>query len=413
MSRHFRNNFKDYETGDERVFEEKKEKIVELIRKYVELIVENTKPRKNERNRRGDLYVGDAGIAFMFTKLHQFDPNLVRNALELGKLYIESAKKNLSSKPCAFLCGNAGIFAVSAVVNHLNGQKSAEKADIDTYLESLPKCLDPKFGDDDNTGDEFLVGRAGFLSGMYYINEEIDENCIENDKILELCNFMLNSGRNFSSEQQLDIPLMYQWHGKKYLGAAHGISAILFTLLRSSWFSKSTENDEFSNISHTKLADIKNSIDYLLRFQAADGNFPTKFDSDDKHLVHWCHGSPGFIILYAKAYLVFKEKSYLEACVRCADNIWHQGLLLKGPGICHGIAGNGYAFLLMFRLTNNPKYLHRAHKFAEFLETDDFKRHSRTPDRPFSLFEGIAGTVCFLIDLMTPEKAAFPFMNVF
>jgi hypothetical protein len=93
--------------------------------------------------------------------------------------------------------------------------------------------------------------------------------------------------------------------------------------------------------------------------------------------------------------------------------IWKKGLLKKGPGICHGVAGSGYAFLLLHRLTNDDKHLYRAMKFAGFLTSEDFINQSRTPDRPLSLFEGIAGTVCFLIDLLQPEKAEFPFMNVF
>jgi hypothetical protein len=37
--------------------------------------------------------------------------------------------------------------------------------------------------------------------------------------------------------------------------------------------------------------------------------------------------------------------SYLAAASRAADTLWERGLLRKGVGLCHGIAGNGYAFL--------------------------------------------------------------------
>lgn len=84
----------------------------------------------------------------------------------------------------------------------------------------------------------------------------------------------------------------------------------------------------------------------------------------------------------------------------------------KGPGICHGVAGSGYAFLAMFRLTQDIKYLYRAHRMMEVLTTP-FAKKMRQPDCPFSLYEGLAGTVCFFIDLMYPESGSFPFMNVF
>lgn len=133
----------------------------------------------------------------------------------------------------------------------------------------------------------------------------------------------------------------------------------------------------------------------------------------EKRLVHWCHGAPGLIHLLAKACRIFKDKRYLEACRKAADLLWEKGLLRKGSGICHGIAGNGYAFLVLFRLTKEDKYLHRAVKFVEFLDSAEFKNDARTPDRPHSLYEGNAGTVCYLLDVLRIENASFPFLNVF
>lgn len=103
----------------------------------------------------------------------------------------------------------------------------------------------------------------------------------------------------------------------------------------------------------------------------------------------------------------------MNSCRQAAELIWAKGLLRKGPGICHGVAGNGYAFLLMFRLTGEKQFLYKAMRFAQFLKDPQFKKYARTPDRPYSLYEGLAGTVCFLVDLLAPESAAFPFMNVF
>lgn len=150
--------------------------------------------------------------------------------------------------------------------------------------------------------------------------------------------------------------------------------------------------------------------------QDSEGNFPCDMgDVDYRHaniLLHWCHGAPGVIYLLIKAYILFKEEKYLAACHLAADLIWKRGLLKKGPGTCHGIAGNGYVSLVMYRFTNNPKYLYRAEKFAQFLSQNDFKRYTYRPDNPWSLYEGLAGTVCYLIDLLHPTTAAFPFMNV-
>ena len=130
-------------------------------------------------------------------------------------------------------------------------------------------------------------------------------------------------------------------------------------------------------------------------------------------MVHWCHGGPGIIYCIAKAYLFWKDQKYLNSCIKCGELVWQKGLIRKGPGICHGVGGNGYVHLLLYRLTNDVKYLYRALKFAEFLESGTFKTEARKPDSPYSLYEGLAGTVCFLVDLLNPNQAEFPFFNIF
>lgn len=167
---------------------------------------------------------------------------------------------------------------------------------------------------------------------------------------------------------------------------------------------------------------MRTCVDYFLTLQTANGNFPCAMnelnrsgrirDSEDE-LVHWCHGAPGVIYLMAAAYLRWKDQRYLDSCKRAGDLVWQKGLLRKGPGICHGVAGNGYVFLLMFRLTGDERHLYRAAKFADFLNSSEFQTNARTPDSPYSLYEGIAGTICYLADLIEPHKAHFPFQDVF
>lgn len=136
--RYFKNPFRDYKDGDEAIFPENEAKILELIKKYVELIIEKTHPLRTGRNRRGDLYVGDAGIAYMLLKVHKYLKNLFTiPALEYANLYVETAKGNISQQPekdCGFLSGNAGIYAMSAVISHLGEHKAATATDVKDYL---------------------------------------------------------------------------------------------------------------------------------------------------------------------------------------------------------------------------------------------------------------------------------------
>ena len=98
-----------------------------------------------------------------------------------------------------------------------------------------------------------------------------------------------------------------------------------------------------------------------------------------------CHGAPGTAYLFVKAFLAWRDETFLNAALRCGDCVWQRGLLRKGPGICHGVAGSGYVFLLLHRLTSDPRHVYRATKVAEFLFTDEFKT-ARTPDCPHRLF---------------------------
>ena len=69
--------------------------------------------------------------------------------------------------------------------------------------------------------------------------------------------------------------------------------------------------------------------------------------------LHSLFVSTGIVYMLARAYKYFGDEKYLQACLRCGELTWQKGLLLKGPGICHGIAGSGYVFLLLYRLTGD------------------------------------------------------------
>lgn len=96
---------------------------------------------------------------------------------------------------------------------------------------------------------------------------------------------------------------------------------------------------------------------------------------------------------------MYGDVRYSQAARRAGEAVWEKGLLTKGAGLCHGISGNAYAFLALYRATCDPTWLNRALLFCQFVASETFKRLSRTPDRPLSLFEGSCGMVCVLGDI--------------
>lgn len=84
---------------------------------------------------------------------------------------------------------------------------------------------------------------------------------------------------------------MYEWHGKKYWGAAHGLAGIMHVLMHTEL--KLDEKD-----------DVKNTLLYMIRNRYPTGNYPSSEGSESDRLVHWCHGAPGVALTLAKAYQV-------------------------------------------------------------------------------------------------------------
>ena len=114
---------------------------------------------------------------------------------------------------------------------------------------------------------------------------------------------------------------------------------------------------------------------------------------DGQIRVQWCAGSPG-IVTSASTYL--DEELLLAG----AELPWRTGPpnLEKGPGICHGTAGNGYAFLKVFTRTGDEKWLERARCFAmHALAQVERLRVERGRGR-HSLWTGDVGTALFAAD---------------
>ncbi|XP_063778521.1 lanC-like protein 2 [Pseudophryne corroboree] len=338
-------------------------------------------------------YTGYTGIALLY--LQQYRVTQEQAHLQRSLDYVKRILRNLNGRRVTFLCGDAGPLAVGAVVHH-KLQNQAESTDCITKLLQLHRGV---VGADPELSDELLYGRAGYLYALLYVNKEIGPDTVPQATIKELVDAIIESGKNLSREEHKTerCPLLYQWHKKHYVGAAHGLAGIYYTLMQP-----------LAKVDQETLTDlVKPSIDYVRHKKFRSGNYPSSLSNETDRLVHWCHGAPGVIHMLIQAHKLFKEEKYLKDAIECNDVIWQRGLLRKGYGICHGTSGNGYAFLYLYNHTQDKKYLYRACKFAEWCL--DYGKHGcRIPDRPYSLFEGMAGAIHFLSDMLTPENSRFP-----
>jgi hypothetical protein len=122
---------------------------------------------------------------------------------------------------------------------------------------------------------------------------------------------------------------------------------------------------------------------------------------DGEIRVQWCAGAPG-IVTSAASYL---DADLLEAGAELA---WRAGppTMEKGPGICHGTAGNGYAFLKVFAQSADERWLERARRFAvHALEQVERRGHGR-----YSLWTGDLGVALFAADCLD-ARSAYPVLE--
>jgi hypothetical protein len=101
-----------------------------------------------------------------------------------------------------------------------------------------------------------------------------------------------------------------------------------------------------------------------------------------------------------------------ELLLAGAELAWRPGPpnLDKGGGICHGTAGNGYAFLAAFERTGDDRWLQRARSFAAHaLDQVERLRVGRGRGR-YSLFTGDVGVALYAADCLE-ARSAYPVLT--
>jgi lantibiotic modifying enzyme len=121
--------------------------------------------------------------------------------------------------------------------------------------------------------------------------------------------------------------------------------------------------------------------------------------------VQWCHGAPGIVISAA---------DYLDEDLLIAGSelTWHVGPHgnARGSSICHGTAGNGYAFLKAFARTGDEIWLDRARRFAVHALAQMRRQRSERGRGRYSLFTGDLGVALYLADCVD-ARAAYPVLD--
>ena len=164
---------------------------------------------------------------------------------------------------------------------------------------------------------------------------------------------------------------------ERSLGAAHGFAGCVFA-----------------------LGDVPGVSETLRRFAVEeDGlvNWPglpeIRLDDNGDGLIRtqWCHGAPGIVGMLA---YTLDEK----LAVAGGELTWRAGPIRKGAGLCHGTAGNGYAFLALLERTGDERWLTRARAFAMHAAGQVERSRAEHGRGRYTLWTGDLGAALYLAD---------------
>ncbi|KAI9798401.1 MAG: hypothetical protein M1833_004795 [Piccolia ochrophora] len=265
------------------------------------------------------LYSGPIGIAYLLHLVHQHHPSLTVHSRPLSHWISvllahppgppHPTRQGIASSPTTHL-------TISAIVN--NSLTTARSA-----LSALSAAAEPN----PDVPNEWLYGRAGSLYLLRLLRHHFPPLTPSiNETITVIANIILHA------------PRPWTWHGKHYLGAAHGDVGIITQLI----------------LSVPSLAQrLEPDLNAVLDAQLPSGNWPSSVavpssssSSQSDKLVQFCHGASGIIpslrsiLPHASATITPRITAAIQRGEAC---VLERGLLRKQPGLCHGITGNALA----------------------------------------------------------------------
>jgi len=181
------------------------------------------------------------------------------------------------------------------------------------------------------------------------------------------------------------------------LGAGHGFAGNAYALLRGAELLSA----ERRQVLYDRCVE---TLRATLVVEGDCGNWPPGLGAPRpgraQMLVQWCHGAPGFVTGLAD-FPSGTSTDMEQMLVQAGNLIWRAGPLTKGPGVCHGTAGNGYAFLKMHNRTGDEMWLARARAFAMHAMLQSEQARQLHSQRRYSLWTGDPGLAIYLWHCVT------------
>ena len=342
-----------------------------------------TSPMKN-------LYVGAAGVLFALDELRRRGhaetrldlPDLAARNLELHREKPDFMKGMTLPEPpeSSLFCGEAGILLVA--------WRLAPSPEIADDLHARVRA------NVDNEADEVMWGSPGTLVAAHAMLEWTGDE--------RWRNAWRESADALWSRRGEDGLWAQRLYGQEFrsLTPPHGLVGNVQALLP-------LLDDERRK---TLLRETAAILERTAFVEDGLANWPPRErpelpGPDGQIRLQWCAGAPGIVIAAA---------DYLdeELLLAGAELTWRAGPhgAEKGPSICHGTAGNGYAFLKVFARTGDERWLERARRFAVHALGQVRRLRAERGRGRYSLWTGDLGVALHAADCLD-VRSTYPILD--
>ena len=174
------------------------------------------------------VYTGTGGAALLYWKLLETNlgPELkTSNDDLLYKLesLVDRSMKNLRMDRHSFLCGAIGPLTIKILIC------SSLRKNFDTYANAIADIARASMDFPSPVVDEVLFGKAGVLYALLFIRFKVENTQVYIPDLLirELAVSILKSGQKMAKKENSQVPLVYYFRDKQYIGSAHGYAGIM------------------------------------------------------------------------------------------------------------------------------------------------------------------------------------------
>jgi len=340
-------------------------------------------------------YAGAAGVVLAMQILKRYGYNANDYSSQLTIIYSSYIKNPDVQVEPGLQLGELGIL-IPLLLAQPNNENAKNK-----LIQAMQKTVDlPLY--------EVTSGQTGMMHAALHLYRKTNEQCWR-DVYIDGAQSLLTHWQQDKNTKQWLWPSTVFGPLRHYYGACHGIVANANILLQGiDLLNESLKETIVERTVSTLRLSAKESG------RMANWQLCTKPDIE-KVLVQWCHGGAGIVTaMAATTQSLSKDSLALDLLLKkTGELIWQAGPLKKGSNICHGTAGNGYAFLYLYKRWGDSIWLERARQFAMHAIVQCQSDRAFYKQGRYSLWTGDAGLAIYLHHCLHPEQAALPGLELF